>query len=154
MTRFIPAPAPATPVIHWTCPAYDVIDGRRDRRGILSLRAGNELAMTTREDRRNTFMISSVASYALEYNECPVEAYNRAKERGHALHFIFALATVISDHRPARKSYIGVRIGEPVYFEGRYFLITAESNWNLGLKAVTEAEAEAAAAALAAGAAA
>lgn len=120
----------------FSCPAYDVIEGPREKYGVepcLTLAAGDELACKLRS-YYTTFQIGSVVSSSLADGRCPLAALERAKGFGHDLHFIFALSTSITSHKQARKTYIGVTIGQRVRFEGRYFEIVRQSNDNLGLK--------------------
>lgn len=80
-----------------------------------------------------TYMPGSAASYALEYNDCPIAAYSDCVAKGHETHWINACASVISSSPAAQKDVIGVKPGDRVLFEGRIFEIIATPNRNLGL---------------------
>lgn len=122
-------------VIIDTCAAYDVVEPFFNAsRGLPVLRAGEELADANKPMRH--YQIYSVISSALKDGDDPLYAYQRALERGHKLHFIYALGSSITAWKRDRKQYIGVRIGSRYWFEGHVFEITKESNDNLGLKLI------------------
>jgi len=80
------------------------------------------------------FTAGSAMSYALEYDEDPIAAFDRCIKNGHAVHWINQNATVISADKPeARRAYV-IAVGMMVIFEGRQFEIVREANRNLGLK--------------------
>jgi len=80
------------------------------------------------------YSICSVASYALEYNDCPVEAIERAKERGHKMVWINASATVLHNGPRSTTPHILVELGMKVYFQGHIYEIVKAPNDNLDLK--------------------
>jgi hypothetical protein len=83
------------------------------------------------------FIFNSCASYALEYNDCPIASYNRAVNLGHATHWANATAACISSDGPKYVDpEITLNIGDVVYFEGRHFEIEPANNNNVHLKEV------------------
>lgn len=123
--------------ILYSCPAYDVVEGTLERYSAdpcVVLTDGVELANADKPMRH--YMIGSVVSSCMKRGDCPIDAVERAKGFGHDLHFIFALGSCISLHKQARTTYVGVRVGQRVKFEGRYFEIVAQANDNLGLKQI------------------
>lgn len=125
----------------YTCPAYDVVEGPFERyktEPALVLRDGDEIACLNVPygDLYTHFKVGSVVSYALRSDSCPIAAIERAKEHGHDLHFIYGLGTCITSHKQARKTYIGVTIGQRVRFEGLYFEVVKTGREHLGLKAL------------------
>lgn len=128
----------------YTCPAYDVVEGPRERFGldpVLVLNDGDEIACLNvpYPDLHKQFQVGSVVGYALRNGDCPVKALDRARANGHDLWFIFGLAVSITAHKQARKTYIGVTIGQRVRFEGRYFEIVKTGREHLGFKEIAEA---------------
>lgn len=110
-------------------PGYDVIEpvySAHHRAYILT--AGMELANAERPTRH--YMISSVVSYALKNNDCPVEAIDLARSRNEALQYVFALGTTLAAGQPKGR-YVGVFIGEVYRFEGRYIRFEPAPNDNL-----------------------
>lgn len=79
------------------------------------------------------YKIGSVASSAIESDNCPMREIERAKGFGHELHFVFGLGASISN--PPRKPDYGtqIRFGETVYFEGRLFTFAKAANDNIKL---------------------
>jgi len=117
-------------------PGYDVVEAPMvGRRGCRELKAGDRIALA--DDPMRHYQMGSVASYALERNDCPIAAIERAKANRHELHFAFALATCISNPPPPKGRYIGVRFDEDYYFEGRLFRFVPAPNRNLKMVEVT-----------------
>lgn len=114
-----------------TCPAYDVIEPRRDYAGTILLKAGEDVALL---GSRDLYSPNSVASYAIESGRCPIKAIERSLTRGERMHWLTQNATSITLMRQERKTYVGVNLGDVVKFEGRRFEIVAEPNRNLNLK--------------------
>lgn len=82
------------------------------------------------------FKLGSVVSYAMRYNECPIKAIERARERKHELHFAFALATVISSSPKPKETVVGLSWGDEIKFEGRTFKLVKAPNDNVRLQEV------------------
>ena len=123
-------------------PAYDIVEREPDDAGFINLTA-NELLGFEYKTRNYGYQfrqhrIGSVVSYALEYNEDPVEAYNRAKAKGHQTHWINACAVSITNGWRERYSLVEVKEGTRVRFEG--LLATVERDGHENLKLVPIAE--------------
>lgn len=101
--------------------------------GGINLKAGDKLYNL---NTRSKHMIGSVASSALKDGDCPFKARDRAIKNGHDQYFVFGLGTCLTAHKQAKETYIGVRAGQHVFFEGKHFEIIATGNQNLGLKEV------------------
>jgi len=83
-----------------------------------------------------TYTINSVVSYALQYNECPIAAVERAKGFGHELVFIFGNGACIHNGPRSTAKHIYVEIGMTVKFQGHYYTIEKAPNDNLKLKEI------------------
>jgi hypothetical protein len=79
------------------------------------------------------YKISSVVSYALKNNQCPIDAYERAIMLGHKTHWINAIPTVLSSTTQPKRKYIKVNFDMIYNFEGKYFRIAEDFNNNLKL---------------------
>lgn len=84
------------------------------------------------------FRVGSVVSYALAYCEDPIATYARAKEKGHNLHWLNAMAVSITNQRRAKERRVGMSWGDEVAFEGRLFRIEKAPNQNARLVDITE----------------
>ena len=123
-------------------PAYDILKNEtlhwQTKQPVL--KADDKIAFPFETKRYGTmwkiFTISSVASYALKNNECPIEAYEKAKERGHKTHFVFGNAVSLTAEKRAKEFYYGFQFGETCHFEGKIFRFVKESNDNVGLELV------------------
>lgn len=97
------------------------------------LRHGEDI-MIRYNGRWTQFSPGSVAGYAIECDDDPVEAIDRARERGHEMKWINSCAVSLTSHKRAKAAYFGLELGTPVYFEGEYF--TLEKDWNNNVKLV------------------
>lgn len=120
-----------------SCPAYDVYRRAHDPvAGVINITTEDTLGIKVGSGDRTfyrRYSPGSAASYALQYNECPIAAYQRAVEKGHPTHWLNQDSTVICDSKREREVVIEVDIGETVLFEGRFFQIVEQPNNNLGL---------------------
>lgn len=118
-----------------TSPAFNVYEREASWTGSLHITPEDVLAVECQTRRGETFYRTykpgSVASYALEYNECPFEAL--ARQNGHPIHWITARSSVISDSRSAAEDVILVKPGMKVHFQGHDFIIQEAPNNNLRL---------------------
>lgn len=119
-------------------PAYDIFEREAKAygptAGFVNITADDILGLKVDHPRGGyykTYTPGSVVSYALDYNECPMERVAQAKERGHELHWINARATVITAHKRAKENLVAVHIGMRVCFEGLLATIEAAPNGNL-----------------------
>jgi hypothetical protein len=123
-----------------TYPAYDVYKRDANAEGVVNITADDILV---KPNHRGTYQPGSVASYALEYNECPMKAVEQCKQsmidhpyNGHKLHWINALASCISSGPTKKIDVIEVHYGMKVKFEGIVSTIEKANNDNLQLKEV------------------
>tara|TARA_R100001530_G_scaffold49045_1_gene36741 strand:- start:787 stop:1101 length:315 start_codon:yes stop_codon:yes gene_type:complete len=83
------------------------------------------------------YTLGSSASYALEYNECPIKAYESAIKNGHACYWLNQdTLSLTSGGTPSPVAKHVIHIGSEIYFEGKNFEIYAQANNNLGLKEI------------------
>lgn len=115
-------------------PAYDVILPRKcTMTDYPVFKDGDEIAVWFGGRSYKIFTFGSVASYALEYNDDPIEAYSDAVEKGHSTHWLNANCIVLSSNKEAKKEYYLVKLGDKVLFEGVVFLVDEVFNNNLEL---------------------
>jgi hypothetical protein len=123
-----------------SCPAYDVFKREVDpQAGVINITSADILGIKVGSGARTfyrRYSPGSCASYALEYNECPIKAYQTAVERGHATHWLNQCSTALTDSIDRRREEIvEVEVGQKVLFEGRVFTLVCEFNNNIGLMA-------------------
>lgn len=97
------------------------------------LRAGEIVVLPKHLTR---YEIGSVASSAIQDNDCPIEAIGRAKEFGHELVYFVQQAACLTDTNPAaedRPRVIQVEIGMKIMFQGHFYEIQSAPNDNLKL---------------------
>lgn len=120
---------PDTILAHY--PAYDVIQ-REEVDGLLHITTTDKLALATKHTRH--YRAGSVVSYAIESGKCPIKWIDRARERGERLWWINALSVSITNWHRERETYIAIRVGQRVHFEGRTFRVLSAPNNNLTLQ--------------------
>ena len=120
-------------------PAYDVFVRDEDR-GFINITSADRLGLNSGKGFYKEFSPGSVVSYALDYNECPMEAVARATERKHPLHWINACGTALTSHKQAKRNLVAVFYGMRVRFEGKLFTIERDHNDNLRFAPVVAAE--------------
>lgn len=122
-----------------TFPAYVVFEREAEpRTGFVNITAADTLGLDSGRGYFRRYSPGSCASYALEYNECPIAAYERAVKLGHPTHWINACSTVLSDSPRAQEQLVRVTLGMRVLFEGRKFTIEAAPNNNLRFAPIAE----------------
>mgnify|MGYP003642069306 FL=1 len=89
--------------------------------------------MLITEGSNMKYKISSVVSYALKNNQCPIDAHERARILGHKTHWINIIPTVLSSTAQPPRRYIKVNFDMIYNFEGKYFRIAEDFNNNLKL---------------------
>ncbi len=97
------------------------------------LRAGEIVVLPNHLTR---YEISSVASSAIQNNDCPIEAIDRAKEFGHKLVYFVQKSACLSNHETHpedRPRVIQVEIGMKIMFQGHFYEIQSAPNDNLKL---------------------
>lgn len=92
---------------------------------------GDILGLDSKKGFYREYTPGSVVSYALQYNEDPYYAVERAIENGHKLHWINANGASITSHKQAQRTLIKVELGMVVRFQGLIATIEADHNDNL-----------------------
>ena len=115
-------------------PAYDVVTPKVcSLTNLPVFKAGETVALQgTRV--YGIFTFGSVASFALEMNDCPIESYQDAVEKGHKTHWLNANAVTISADRQAKETHYEINVGDEILFEGIVFKV--EKDWNRNLKLI------------------
>jgi hypothetical protein len=115
-----------------TFAAYDVFKREADpRTGCVNITSADTLGLDSGRGYFRTYSPSSAASYALQYNECPIAAHADAVAKGHATHWINQNGSVLTAHARAKETLIQVEVGMLVCFEGHRFTIQPDHNHNL-----------------------
>ena len=113
-------------------------------RNYVIVKYGDRLSI---EGRLGYYAFGSVAGYALHDHECPVEAIDRARERGEPMVWVNALASIIdcSGKTGEEKAMEGARgdarmhklaLGSVVWFEGHFYRLDSAPNRNVKLTEV------------------
>ena len=80
------------------------------------------------------YALNSVARYAMDYCECPVEAIERAKERGEDLHWANQTSACLLRRTPTQQIAFLQKHGDEIKFHGKIFEIVPTPNNNISLK--------------------
>lgn len=112
-------------------PAYEVFLREPVSAGYVEITSDDILGLAHPRGYYNTYRPGSVVSYALAYNECPIEAVSRARANKQQLHWINARASVISSDQRPKENIVAVSLGMRVRFEGLVATIEADHNNNL-----------------------
>ena len=89
------------------------------------------------------YTLGSVVGYAIDNCNCPFESVEKAKERGHKIHWATQNSTMVTSHdRPKEISFMQEH-GDEIKFHGKTFKIVSTSNDNISLEMVDEAALEA-----------
>lgn len=115
-------------------PAYIIYRREQARDGYVEITSQDRLGLKSPRGYYKEFAPGSVVSYALQYNEDPIQAVAEAASRGHALRWINPCASVITSHKREPATLIEVTIGMKVRFEG--FIATIQPDHNNNLKFV------------------
>jgi hypothetical protein len=115
-------------------PAYKVFEREATSHGHVEITTNDKLGLRHPRGFFRVYSPGSVASYALRYNECPIEAVADAKAKGHKLHWINQDASVLSSSSLPQEELVEVTIGMMVRFEG--LIATIENDHNNNLKFV------------------
>lgn len=116
-------------------PAYRVFK-RDEQNGAINITVDDILGVKHPKGFYRTYQPGSVVSYALEYNECPIAAYNDAAAKGEKLYWLNARAACLTSVARDQEDIVAVDIGQKVRFEGKLFEIVAAPNDNLEFKEV------------------
>lgn len=117
-------------------PAYNVYRREAKQAGYVELTEDDVLILKT-DDKRNhldTYTLGSVVSFALEYNECPIRAVQRATEMKHPLVWISNRGAVLTAHKRDAENVVEVEVGMQVRFQGVIGTLVATHNRNLEIK--------------------
>ena len=89
------------------------------------------------------YTLGSVVGYAIDNCNCPFESVEKAKERGHKIHWATQNSTMVTSHdRPKEISFMQEH-GDEIKFHGKTFKIVSTANDNISLEMVDEAALEA-----------
>ena len=121
-------------------PAYVIAEREADHSGFVQITAGDRLGVDSGKGFFNEYQAGSVASYALERNECPMEAIERAKRLGHELHWISACSVALTSHKQDQRTLVKVAPGMRVCFEGLRATIEKAPNNNLRFVRIQDAK--------------
>ena len=124
-------------------PAYDVYRRQpQPSKGWVNITADDELVMT---NHLGSYRACSIVSYALENNQCPIDAVARCRQNmvdhpheGHKLHWINALSTALTDGQQKKRKVIEVDFGMFVRFEGLLATIEKAPNNNIEFKQINK----------------
>ena len=109
-------------------PAFKVLEAP-EKNGVKKIVSAVELYINGK-----CYYASSVMSYAIENNECPIEAFERAVELGQKVYWIGQSPVSISNTKVEKKTiYGGYEIGDKVCFLGKSFLLESAPNDNIKL---------------------
>ncbi len=115
-------------------PAYDIVAPKVCSLTNLPVFKANETVALKGARVYSIFTFGSVASFAMEMNDCPIESYQDAVEKGHKTHWLNANAVTISADRQAKETHYEINVGDEILFEGLVFRV--EKDWNNNLKLV------------------
>jgi hypothetical protein len=123
--------------IKYESPAHIIYEGKDGWEGY---KDGDVIAIAYESRSHGTlhrfYSLGSVVGCAIERCKCPFEAVEKAKERGHQLHFAFKNSITITAHdRPREYSFMQEH-GDEIKFHGKTFEIIETANNNISLKLV------------------
>jgi hypothetical protein len=82
------------------------------------------------------YTLGSVVGYAIDNCNCPFESVEKAKERGHKIHWATQNSTMVTSHdRPKEISFMQEH-GDEIKFHGKTFEIVPTPNDNISLKLI------------------
>lgn len=70
----------------------------------------------------------SVASYAINNNECPFKGVERAKALGHKLYWLNPCGVTLSANPKPQEVVYEIKVGDKVWYQGKYFEIRQHRN--------------------------
>jgi hypothetical protein len=82
------------------------------------------------------FTLGSVIGYAVECGDDPIANLERAKERGHDLHWANANAVTLTAHKRDKERVFVLNYGDVITFEGIRFRLDKANNDNVKLTEV------------------
>lgn len=114
-------------------PAYDIIKPRVCQFTNLPVFKSHDVVALKKPRFYKMFTFGSVASFALENGDDPLESYEESKAKGHALYWLNANCVAITAHDEPKETYYEVNYGDEVLFEGKIFTVEKDFNDNLKL---------------------
>ena len=123
--------------VKFESPAQKIFAGKNDWEGYKE----NDIIAIAFETKRygtmhHFYTLGSVVGYAIANCNCPFESVEKAKERGHELHFAFQNSTMITAHARPREYSFMQEHGDEIKFHGKTFEIVPTPNDNISLKLV------------------
>ncbi len=115
-------------------PAYDIVAPKVCSLTNLPVFKADETVALKGPRVYSIFTFGSVASFAMEMNDCPIESYQRALEKGHKTHWLNANAVTLSAGKRDKETHYEINVGDEILFEG--FVFRVEKDWNNNLKLV------------------
>ena len=113
-----------------TFPACDVVMREKNTAGVTQLTYKERLVLSV-DAGEETYSMGSAASYALQYNECPIEAYGDAISRGHDTQWVSLCSVTISSQAQTRQIRVLISLDGVYNFEGVLFKFEKTHNSNL-----------------------
>jgi len=104
---------------------------------VVEITEKDTLILKTDKGHAGTFSAGSVASYAIENNECPIQAIERAKSKNHPLVWINANGSILTAHHRDADDVVEVYVGMLVRFQGVIAKIGTANNNNLQFLPIT-----------------
>ena len=108
-------------------PTYDVVT-REKANGAIQITANETLVVG---GKLGAYRVGTSTSYALKYNECPIEARERDIKNGHESYWIGACASTLTSAKTEKETHLQVDFNATYNLEGRQFKITIAPNRNL-----------------------
>lgn len=115
-------------------PAYDIVRREKDRSGVINVTAGEHITDST---MLGSWYFGSVVSYALKYNDCPIEQVARSVKKGEDLHWLIAHSPCVSSNPTKLEPRILIEDGDVIRFEGKLFTVEIAPNHNKKLMPYT-----------------
>lgn len=81
----------------------------------------------------NFFRLGTVAGYAIQNGDDPIEAIENANANGHELYWANGCATVIHSGQKTKEEVPGFEIGDSIILQGKTFVIAKAPNNNIKL---------------------
>lgn len=112
--------------------------------GVTILRNGMNLARVKSTPQHGdlpyTYKVGDVFSYAASRAECPLKAFEKAKERGHNLAWLAQCSVSVTSRERGKEHAFFIEPGMMVKVIGRIYEVTDDRNDNLGLKFIRKAD--------------
>ena len=86
--------------------------------------------------RYRRYTLGSVARYAMDRDDCPVEAIEKAKKSGQELYYAFPKEGMLTSHERPQEIAFLQKHGDKIRFHGKTLEIVSTPNHNISLKLV------------------